>query len=117
MSLSLTGDAASGELSRAKVRCSSLSSRANVRQWTRCLNRRVGHSSPAITLRVYSHLFADTDTIAADAIDRVLGANRCQNEVAAFGSQRVFKGIAKHQAFQWLPDQRRYSAAILLDSA
>ena len=81
------------------------------------LTRRLGHSSPAITLRVYSHLFADTDTIAADAIDRVLGANRCQNEVAAFGSPRVFKGIAKHLAFQWLPDQRRYSAAILLDSA
>ena len=77
----------------------------------------VGHSSPAITLRVYSHLFADTDTIAADAIDRVLGANRCQNEVAAFGSQRVFKGIAKTPSFPMLPDQRRYSAAILLDSA
>ena len=40
------------------------------------ISRRLGHSSPAITLRVYSHLFADTDTTAADAIDKVLGANR-----------------------------------------
>jgi integrase len=40
------------------------------------ISRRLGHSSPAITLRVYSHLFADTDTTAADAIEKVLGANR-----------------------------------------
>jgi integrase len=40
------------------------------------ISRRLGHSSPAITLRVYSHLFAHTDTTAADAIGKVLGANR-----------------------------------------
>jgi integrase len=40
------------------------------------ISRRLGHSSPAITLRVYSHLFAHTDTTAADAIGRLLGANR-----------------------------------------
>jgi integrase len=40
------------------------------------ISRRLGHSSPAITLKVYSHLFADTDTTAADAIENVLGANR-----------------------------------------
>jgi integrase len=40
------------------------------------ISRRLGHSSPDITLRVYSHLFDKTDTAAADAIEKVLGANR-----------------------------------------
>jgi integrase len=40
------------------------------------ISRRLGHSSPAVTLRVYSHLFDATDVTAADAIGKVLGANR-----------------------------------------
>ena len=40
------------------------------------VSRRLGHSSPVITLRVYAHLFdAGPDKGAADAIDKVLGAN------------------------------------------
>ncbi len=35
--------------------------------------RRLGHASPALTLSVYSHLFTDKDSEAADAIDRVFG--------------------------------------------
>ena len=42
-------------------------------------SRRLGHSSPAVTLNVYSHLFNKTDTTAADAIAKVLGANRVPN--------------------------------------
>jgi hypothetical protein len=33
--------------------------------------RVVGHSSPTITLGTYAHLFADTDTSAAAAIERM----------------------------------------------
>jgi integrase len=40
------------------------------------VSRRLGHSSPTVTLRVYAHLFAKTDTAAAAAIEKVLGANR-----------------------------------------
>jgi integrase len=37
------------------------------------VSRRLGHGSPAITLNVYAHLFAKTDTTAAAAIAKVLG--------------------------------------------
>jgi integrase len=41
------------------------------------VSRRLGHSSPTITLRVYAHLFeAGPDLAAAAAIEKVLGANR-----------------------------------------
>ncbi len=33
------------------------------------ISRRMGHGSPAITLTVYGHLFADTDRTAADVIE------------------------------------------------
>jgi integrase len=38
------------------------------------ISRRLGHASPAFTLTVYGHLFADTDAAAAKAIDITLGA-------------------------------------------
>ena len=38
------------------------------------VSRRLGHSSPVITLKVYAHLFGDEgDGRAADAIERMLG--------------------------------------------
>ena len=37
------------------------------------VSRRLGHSTPTITLDVYAHLFAETDTDCADAIEGVLG--------------------------------------------
>jgi integrase len=40
------------------------------------ISRRLGHASPEITLRVYGHLFSNTDDAAAAAIDRVLGARQ-----------------------------------------
>jgi integrase len=44
------------------------------------VSRRLGHSSPTITLRTYAHLFeAGPDRAAADAIDKVLGAHRVPN--------------------------------------
>jgi integrase len=36
------------------------------------VSKRLGHRDPAITLRVYSHLFGDTDAKAAKAIDNAL---------------------------------------------
>ncbi|MFL6820697.1 MAG: tyrosine-type recombinase/integrase [Bradyrhizobium sp.] len=33
------------------------------------ISRRIGHASPAITLNVYGHLFANTDTRAADVME------------------------------------------------
>jgi integrase len=33
------------------------------------ISRRIGHASPAITLNVYGHLFANTDTCAADVME------------------------------------------------
>jgi integrase len=43
------------------------------------ISRRLGHSSPTVTLRTYSHLFHKADTTAADAIEKVLGAIPVQN--------------------------------------
>ena len=39
------------------------------------ISARLGHANPAITLRVYSHLFEQNDSAAADAINAALGAN------------------------------------------
>jgi integrase len=36
------------------------------------ISRRIGHSSPVVTLRVYAHLFRNTDAAAADAIEAAL---------------------------------------------
>ena len=36
------------------------------------ISRRIGHSSPAVTLRVYAHLFRKTDTEAAGVIEAAL---------------------------------------------
>jgi integrase len=38
------------------------------------ISRRLGHATPAFTLVVYGHLFANTDAAAAKAIDVALGA-------------------------------------------
>jgi len=35
------------------------------------ISRRLGHCSPAITLRIYAHLFNTVDSAAADAIESV----------------------------------------------
>jgi integrase len=43
------------------------------------ISRRLGHSSPTITLRTYAHLFADTGRAAADAIGKVLGDSPVTN--------------------------------------
>ena len=43
------------------------------------VSRRLGHSSPSITLGVYGHLFGRADEAAALAIGKVLGANRVPN--------------------------------------
>jgi integrase len=37
------------------------------------ISKRLGHSNPAITLRIYAHLFKQDDTEAAKAMDAVLG--------------------------------------------
>ena len=37
------------------------------------VSRRLGHTSPAMTLSTYSHLFTDRDSAAAEAIDRAFG--------------------------------------------
>jgi integrase len=36
------------------------------------VSKRLGHSTPALTLRVYAHMFANTDTKAAAAIAKLL---------------------------------------------
>jgi hypothetical protein len=37
------------------------------------VSRRLGHSNPTVTLRIYSHLFKHDDRDAAEAMDAVLG--------------------------------------------
>ena len=37
------------------------------------ISRRLGHGSPAITLNIYAHLFSNTDSAAAKAMDAALG--------------------------------------------
>ena len=36
------------------------------------ISRRIGHASPVVTLRTYAHMFQQTDTIAAKAIEAAL---------------------------------------------
>src|SRR5262249_28953933 len=38
------------------------------------ISRRIGHATP-VTLRVYAHMFQQTDTVAASAIEAALGRN------------------------------------------
>ena len=38
------------------------------------VSKRLGHSSPAITLRIYAHLFATDDSKASAAINSALGS-------------------------------------------
>ena len=39
------------------------------------ISKRLGHANPAITLKVYAHMFEQNDSAAADAINAALGAN------------------------------------------
>jgi integrase len=39
------------------------------------ISRRLGHSTPTITLGVYGHLFSNTDDRAAQALDAAFGSN------------------------------------------
>jgi integrase len=39
------------------------------------ISKRLGHSSPALTLLIYAHLFDEDDSRAADAINQALGAS------------------------------------------
>jgi integrase len=39
------------------------------------ISRRLGHASPAITLKVYAHLFRKDDSKAAEAIDAALAGS------------------------------------------
>jgi len=36
------------------------------------VSRRIGHSNPVVTLGVYSHLFGNTDTRAASAVEAAM---------------------------------------------
>jgi integrase len=40
------------------------------------ISRRLGHGTPAFTLAVYGHIFANTDAAAAKAIDATIGAKK-----------------------------------------
>jgi integrase len=40
------------------------------------VSRRIGHASPVVTLRVYAHMFQQTDTVAASAIEAALKGER-----------------------------------------
>jgi len=42
------------------------------------ISRRLGHGSPAITLRVYSHLFANTDDKAAQIMEAAFASMRTE---------------------------------------
>jgi integrase len=37
------------------------------------VSKRLGHSNPVVTLRIYAHLFKQDDSEAAKAMDKVLG--------------------------------------------
>jgi len=39
------------------------------------ISKRLGHANPAITLKVYAHLFDENDSAAANAINAAIGAN------------------------------------------
>ena len=40
------------------------------------ISRRLGHTNPTVTLNTYAHLFRQTDSVAAAAIERVLAGTR-----------------------------------------
>jgi integrase len=40
------------------------------------VSRRIGHASPVVTMKVYAHLFSETDKTAAKAIAAVLGTGK-----------------------------------------
>jgi integrase len=40
------------------------------------ISRRIGHSSPVVTLRVYAHMFQNTDAVAATAIENALRTSK-----------------------------------------
>jgi integrase len=40
------------------------------------VSRRIGHASPVVTMKVYAHLFSETDKTAAKAIEAVLGTGK-----------------------------------------
>lgn len=42
------------------------------------ISRRIGHASAAITLRVYGHLFANTDEKAAQILEKVFAKVRTE---------------------------------------
>jgi integrase len=39
------------------------------------ISRRIGHASPVVTLRTYAHMFQQTDTVAATAIEAAMRAS------------------------------------------
>ena len=47
-------------------------------------------------LRIYAHLFHKTDTTAADAIEKLLGANRVPKGSSSLEAQGLCEGIANH---------------------
>jgi integrase len=51
------------------------------------ISRRLGHSSPTITLGVYGHLFGNSDDKAADVIERAFG--KVLNENSTENSART----------------------------
>ena len=57
---------------------------------------RLGHSSRTITMKIYAHLFHKTDTTAADAIEKLLGANRVPKGSSSLEAQGLCEGIANH---------------------
>ena len=42
------------------------------------ISRRLGHGSPAITLRIYGHLFASTDDRAAKVLEETFASIRTE---------------------------------------
>jgi integrase len=40
------------------------------------ISRRLGHASPMVTLTVYAHLFHDSDTSAAAAMEVIMGTGK-----------------------------------------
>jgi integrase len=38
------------------------------------ISKRPGHADPAVTLRIYGHLFRKRDDVSADAINQTLGS-------------------------------------------
>src|SRR5215472_15964207 len=49
------------------------------------VSRRLGHSSPTITLGVYGHLVSGTDHRAADIMEKALGCNSVADDAKKAG--------------------------------